>query len=592
MITQESIQELKNRVEIVSVVGDMISLKKNGKSYESKCPFHDEKTASFKVDKGKQIYKCFGCGKSGDAISFVMDYRKITYIEAIKLLANKYHVDLKEVETTRRVYKKPDTKYTSNNSFPNSLLSFFTSRGISASTLNRCKVTHAREWMPKANSETDAICFNYYKEGELTNIKFRAENKDFKLVKDAELIFYNLDSIHTRDSVVIVEGEIDCLSLVEAGIVSVVSVPNGATNGTQRLEYLDNCWQYFDNVQNIIIMTDNDNNGMMLRDELARRLGKERCYRVVYPEGCKDANDILLKHGKQAIIDCIDNCLEFPIEGILSMQDMYEDVLDYYHNGYPKGIKIGIPTFDDHISFMPGQFTTITGIPGSGKSEVCDWIMSQCVLNHEWSFGVCSFENQPSQLHVTKLMEKIVGKSFMYRYDQNNRISPDEFNNSTAIIDQYFHFININQIKVTLDGILEKAKELVIRKGIKGLLIDPWNYIEHKVQFGQTETQYVSECLTKIKAFALTHGIHIFLIAHPVKLKKENGKYEVPTLYSISGSAHFFNKTDNGLTVYRDFETNLVTIYIQKVRYSWLGKIGYVDFNFNTETRQYQLVNN
>jgi len=138
-----------------------------------------------------------------------------------------------------------------------------------------------------------------------------------------------------------------------------------------------------------------------------------------------------------------------------------------------------------------------------------------------------------------------------------------------------------------LDGILAKAKELVIRKGIKGLLIDPWNYIEHKGGKTQTETQYISECLTKIKAFCAIHQVHIFLVAHPLKMPKINGKYEVPTLYNISGSAHFNNKTDNGITVHRDFETNQVDIYIQKVRYSWLGKVGFCSFTYDTEKRQY-----
>ena len=88
-------------------------------------------------------------------------------------------------------------------------------------------------------------------------------------------------------------------------------------------------------------------------------------------------------------------------------------------------------------------------------------------------------------------------------------------------------------------------------------------------------------------------GIHIFLIAHPTKLQKDKatGKYEVPTMYSISGSANFFNKTDNGLTIYRDFETNVVTAYVQKIRWWWLGKIGFTSFSFNTLTRQYQPIN-
>ena len=160
----------------------------------------------------------------------------------------------------------------------------------------------------------------------------------------------------------------------------------------------------------------------------------------------------------------------------------------------------------------------------------------------------------------------------------------------TSYVEDQFSFINTSEADISIDGILAKAEELVLRKGIKGLLIDPWNYIEHNIPEGFSETRYVSESLTKIKRAALKLGIHIILIAHPTKLSKDKstGKYEIPTLYSISGSAHFFNKTDNGMAVYRDFETNIVTIYVQKVRYSWLGKIGFFSFNFNTFTRQYE----
>ena len=147
--------------------------------------------------------------------------------------------------------------------------------------------------------------------------------------------------------------------------------------------------------------------------------------------------------------------------------------------------------------------------------------------------------------------------------------------------------MKVDEIDVTIDGLIEKFTELVKRKGIKGLVIDPWNYIEYKAAGGQSETQYINECLTKLVRFLKTYDVHGILIAHPTKLKKEGGKYEMPTLYSISGSAHFFNKTHNGFVVYRDFESNVVDISIQKVKYSWLGKIGSVSFNYNTDTRQY-----
>lgn len=587
MIEPHSIQEVRQRMEIVEVVGQYINLTKSGAELVAKCPFHKENTPSFKVSKSKQIYKCFGCGESGDAIAFVQKIKNVNFNEAIKIVADKYFIELEQVKPTK-VYDKPKPR---PEPLPTKELSYLESRGITQQTIDAFGVTYGREWMPKSKQETDVICFNYIRDGELVNIKYRADGKDFKLNKGSELIFYNLDSIQDKEYIIITEGEIDCMSVYQAGFKQVISVPNGAANGNQKLQYLDNCIDYFKDVQSICLFVDNDEAGSGLSEELARRLGKERCYTVAYPDGCKDANDVLLKHGAGAIAGMVKEMKEYPIEGILTMDDMNDEVDHYYYKGYPKGIDVGIEGLSEYITFMSGQITTITGIPGSGKSEFTDNIMASATKNHAWVWAVCSFENQPAPLHVTKIMEKLVGKSFAFRHDPNSRINKQDYEDSKFVIRKYFKFINISQVDVTIDGILAKAKELVQRYGINALLIDPWNYIEHKISGNQTETQYVSEALTKMKSFALKYNICIFLIAHPTKLKKEGNKYEVPTMYSISGSAHFFNKTDNGLSIYRNFDTKEVDIFIQKVRYSWLGKIGQVTYYYNTETRQYEYVN-
>jgi twinkle protein len=572
-------QSLKQQIDIIEYISNFVKLKTKGSTAVGLCPFHNEKSPSFNVSSEKGIYKCFGCNKSGDIIQFVMEHDNKSYFEAIKYLANKYNIEL---DNNSKTYEKPVPRLTK---LSEQSLKYFENRGISNNTLLRFNITESIEWMPKANAEVLTLCFNYYKDEELINIKYRAKDKDFKLAKNAELIFYNIDAIKNESTVVIVEGEIDALSLHESGIYNVISVPNGASN----LQYLDNCYQYFDNIERIIIATDNDTPGYNLREELARRLGKNKCYKVTYPEGCKDANDVLVKHGKYSLSTIIDLATIWPIEGVHTIAEMYEDVANYYVHGYPKGNKTYINGLDDLITFAGGQITMITGIPGSGKSEFLDYIMTQLSLRNEWNWAVCSFENQPSSYHVTKLMEKITNKSFAERVDISKRLNSYEFESSIKTIDKHFSFININKIDVTLDGILEKTKELVLRKGIKGLIIDPWNYIEHKVAPSQTETQYISESLTKIKAFALMYDIHIFIVAHPTKISKnkETGEYEVPTLYNISGSAHFFNKTDNGICIYRSFKSNIVTAYVQKVRYSWLGKIGFTSFSYDVFTRQY-----
>lgn len=534
-----------------------ISKVRGGKAFCPKC-HADRKSKTdreLSVDLLKGLFNCHHCGFKGSANEF--QKREFT----------------KPLPRLEKVSKKT--------------IEFFESRGISNNTLLRLKITEGKEWMPQFEQECQVICFNYFRGEELVNIKFRGPQKSFKLAKDAELIFYNLNGIDGEKEAIIVEGEMDLLSLYEAGIYNVVSVPNGASKGSQKLEYLDNCWQSFEGKEKIILCTDADEAGISLRNELVRRLGAERCYLVNFPADCKDANEVLVKHGKMALESILANATPWPIEGIVSMPDMINDVLNFYENGYPEGFKAGINNFDDLLSFYPGQLTVITGIPGSGKSEFVDWLMASLSKRHGWNWGVCSFECPPP-IHVTKIAEKVTDKSFGFRKDPNHRINTTELEYSLEIIDKHFHFINLSLIDVTMDGLIAKAEELVKKKGINGLLFDPWNCIEHKYE--ENETKYVLECLNKLINFLDKYKVHCFLVAHPTKLKKDQktGKYEVPTMYSISGSAHFFNRTHNGISVWRDFENNIVDVYVQKVKWSWLGKIGYCSFGFDTMTREYK----
>ena len=579
MLNSESIQQLKE----IAKITDFIQTKPKGSNNVALCPFHNERTPSFTIPKQNNTYKCFGCSKSGDIFSLIMHLHNLSFIESVKYVANHYNFEL---EKTNKEYVKPLQRLEKIDA---KFIEWFEKRGISNNTLLRFNVTQSFEWMPNANKETTAICFNYYRNNELVNIKFRAAQKDFKLEKDAELIFYNIDAIKDEKTAIIVEGEIDCLSMYESGIYNVVSVPNGASaKGKINLKYLDNCYEYFHDKEKIIIATDQDEPGEKLKAELVRRFGKERCYYIEFPKDCKDANDVLVKYGKEQLKQILEKAKDFPIDGIVSHEDIANDVLNFFNNGYPKGTEVEIEGFNDYLRLSEGQMTIVTGAPGSGKSEFVDYIMATTAVKSNWKWAVCSFENTPSALHATKIAEKLIGKAFDFRKDHTQRMTENELSMALPFIGSNFYFINPNDTDTTIDGIMSKTAELVARKGINGLLIDPWNYIEHKIPNGQTETQYISEALTKIKVSAMKLGIHIFIIAHPAKLQKIGNKYEIPTLYNISGSAHFYNKTDNGFTVYRDNEENNVQIHIQKVRFSWNGKIGGIKYFYNTYTRQYE----
>lgn len=555
-----------------------VDFKPGRTTYKTTCPecSNDRKHQRDKclsVNTAEKIFNCHHCGYAGVIIEPDTMY-------------------------TPKHYTKPEVKQLP---ISNLAKEFFAGRGIEERTLEYFKITESREFMYAKGDfkegEVPCINFSYHEAGELVNIKYRASGKRFKMVSGAKLIFYNLDAIAQATDAIICEGEIDCMTLYQCNFFNAVSVPNGASKGSQRLEYLDNCISYFENKKKIIIATDGDEAGQMLCDELIRRLGRDRCYTVTYPEGCKDANEVLLKHGEKAVKEMIRKAEPVPLEGVFTSDDIVERVMDIYRNGFPKGDKIGYnqgnglssdTPFDTLLSFRKGELTTVTGIPNSGKSNFVDQIMVRLAARHGWRFGVFSPEQQPTELHVGSLIEKYVGEG-MYGKAQMNQA---KLNAGLNFVNDHFFFMKQAEIDTTIDGIIAKAKELVIRKGIHGLLIDPYNYIEHKIPHGYSETQYISELLTKLKNFCQAYCVHTFLIAHPTKIQKDKktGNYEVPTLYNIAGSSHFYNKTDNGFTVYRDFATNIVTVHVQKIRFKFIGQLGVCDFKYDRPTGRYALL--
>ncbi len=368
-----------------------------------------------------------------------------------------------EQKTHRIDFKKPKpvevSQYTEN------CLKFFKSRLISEKTLLECKVTEANEWMPKANAIIPTIQFNYFRNGELINIKSRGKDKDFKLFKDAELIFYNLDATIDNETIIIVEGEMDALALYECGLKNVISVPNGAGLGKINFEYLDNCIDSFSESTKFILALDNDKAGMNLQSELARRLGYENCSKATFKD-CKDANECLIKYGIKITIDCINEAKEFPIVGVFNANDIEADIYNFYNNGLPNGCGIGMAEIDMHIRFQEGYLTTITGIPGHGKSEFLDFLLCRLNVSHGWKTALYSPENHPLELHFSKFAEKIIGKPF----EGSDRLSPIDLQNMIKYHSENFFFIN-PESDFKLETILDAVRQLVRKKGINAFAV-------------------------------------------------------------------------------------------------------------------------
>jgi len=283
-----------------------------------------------------------------------------------------------------KVYVKPKEKQVlSPYSVP--FLEYMLSvRSINESTLKRFKITEQAEYMPQVKGERNCICFNYYLNNELTNVKYRDGQKNFKLYKGAEKIFYNIDQIRTTKECIIVEGEFDALSYGEAGVNNVVSVPNGFTaQGNVNIDYLDDYYDYFGNKEKIYLALDNDEAGLNGQKELIRRLGAEKCYIVNFKD-CKDSNEYLIKYGVAKLRETLTDAKPVPLEHIETLNDFETELDDFFINGCPKGYESGIRDLDNIYTIEDGQYCVVTGTPQSGKSEVVDAIC----LGYSLSMGL------------------------------------------------------------------------------------------------------------------------------------------------------------------------------------------------------------
>lgn len=457
---------------------------------------------------------------------------------------------------------------------------YFFTRGISQQTLIDCKITTGKNYMPQFSKEVETINFNYFRNGELVNIKYRGVKKSFKMVKDAELIFYGLDDIKDSDWCVIVEGEVDKLSFWEAGVKEVVSVPNGASKSSNAyLEYLDNCIEYFENKTKIILAMDNDEVGISLRDEIARRLGLERCFKVKWGD-YKDANDFLKGEDAEKLKLVIEqqNLKEFPISGIITANDLWDGVESFFKTGVERGQTTGrMEEFDELVSFSQSQLMVLTGIPNHGKSPFALMIMVCLSLRYGWKWAIVSPEHNPLTMYLTKFCEIILGK----RIRKGVGFTDEEKKLVKQFINDHFYFIQPEDDDMTVDNILEKAKMVVKQKGVKGLLIDPWNKLEHNM--GANEHQYISKELDKIIRFNQRHAVFTIIVVHPVKMKKDpkTKLFEVPSLYDIAGSSNWYNKPDIGVIFYRNFKTGNSEIHVEKIKYEHLGKQGMAEMRYN-----------
>lgn len=495
----------------------------------------------------------------------------------------------------RRTYRRPERVAAPQR--PDTVLAWFHKRGISQATVEKFGIYKTRQFFPQTDREEDCIAFPYEWDGALRNVKYRTADKHFRQEKDPEPVFFNADSIAEGEDLIICEGEIDVMAMAEIGFEHVVSLPNGAPSGPEtsdkRYEPFGTHWDAVMKVKRLLISTDMDEPGEILAQEIARRVGRDRCFRVRMPHvgdvQCKDANECLVDHGADILRECVAAAEPWPIDGLHEIEDFAMEVMDLYEGKGPKPQSTGFIEADKAFQYIPGQFIAVTGIPNHGKSRWLDQVMVTTARLRDEKWAVFSPETGEGN-HIADLCEIWVGAPF---FDGPTlRMSSQDVVAALAWLNQRIYMLGAVEHTPSIDWLLERARAAVVRYGVTNIVIDPYNELEASRPDKQTETEFVSQLISKCKKFAKHHGCTVWMIIHPTKLRADSdGKEPVPGLYDLAGSAHWRNKADAGLVVYRDFEKDCTFLISKKIRRQPMcGRPGSVKLEFIGADRRFRAI--
>lgn len=279
------------------------------------------------------------------------------------------------------------------------------------------------------------------------------------------------------------------------------------------------------------------------------------------------------------------------MSAVVGFKAMREPLQTLYRTGMKPGASTGWKCVDRLFTVSPGQMTVVSGWPGSGKSEWTDAVAVN-TAKRGWRWAIFSPENYPVEIHQSKILEKLVGKPFAA--GPTPRMSPAEIATAQEEWDDRFGFINPKtDTALSVQQVMGFAADwfdLVGHDRPKGLIVDPWNELGHDRVGGETETEYISLALSYVRKFARDVNVHVFLVAHPAKQRRDDsGKLPVPRPDMIAGSQHWWNKADNAITVYRSPEEGVqdVDIHVQKIRFKHIGRVGMATLKYDRITGTY-----
>lgn len=463
------------------------------------------------------------------------------------------------------------------------------------------------ESVPRAGGE--ALVIPFHRDGKVVRRKYRrfdvtdGDGPKWTQDKGGAKAAFNEDCLRDESllgqALIITEGELDAVSAIQAGLLRTISVPDGAPPPGERSEaelassakydWLAEIKPFLtkDRVPEIILATDGDENGAALLQDLSVLLGRFRCKFVTYPKGrkirghadaprerCKDLNEVLEDYGVKGVVETITRAKWIQVDGVYLMSELAPArPMTIYE---PRDRLIA-----ENIKLRLGDFSVWTGVPGFGKSTYLNHLLCGVADHYQARVAWASFEQEPQTDHKRNLRTWFLQGGDLFAIGSMSA--------ADAWIDKHHAFIVPSEDDdPTLEWLLDKMEVAVVRFGVRIIVIDPWNEVEHARAHGETETEYTGRAIRSLKRFAKAFSVHVCVVAHPTKsVKDADGVYKAPTLYDISGSANWYNKADLGVIIHRPDEDN-TTIKVQKSRYhEIIGKPGMVRAHFTKEDRRY-----
>jgi twinkle protein len=406
----------------------------------------------------------------------------------------------------------------------------------------------------------------YIRDGKVINNKYRGPQKRFRQDPGAPRSFWNEDCLRDPtlkdEPLIITEGELDALAAIQAGFLRSISVPDGAGS---NLDFAGELWPLLKGAGKIVLAGDGDEPGRKLDADLARRLGAARCSWVEYPAGTKDLNDLLRLNGELAVRLAIAGAKPYPIKGLYKLSD-YPDIKA------PEVYETGFPCLNACLRLWRGELIVLTGIPSHGKSRFSLELLASMALNKHQRSVIASFEMRVSPYVRDVLRQHFCETAMADMTEEQKRVAD-------AWIEEMFCFIDQDpreeEEDATLDWLIGRAEDAVVRYGVDWFLLDPWNQVEHKRDRGESESDYQCTAIRSLKRFARSFDCGVIIVAHPSKdVKDYAGRIRKPGLYDISGSAHWYNAADHGIVVSGDTATSVREITVEKSRYREAGAPG------------------